>query len=71
MTFVLPMSSRNTLIGLFIAVSDLGLVLGNMVMGTIADHLSYSYMYSICACLLLTSVAIILISGRRLAIRSE
>ncbi|MFD0678671.1 MULTISPECIES: staphylopine family metallophore export MFS transporter CntE [unclassified Paenibacillus] len=71
LTFVLPMSSRNTLIGLFIAVSDLGLVLGNMAMGTIADYLSYSYMYGICAGLLLISIAIILISGRRLTIRSE
>ncbi|MEC0226170.1 staphylopine family metallophore export MFS transporter CntE [Paenibacillus alba] len=71
LTIVLPLSSRNTLIGVFIAVSDLGSVLGNIVMGTIADHLSYSYMYGICAGLLLTSVAIVLISGRRLAIRSE
>ncbi|UKS29524.1 MFS transporter [Paenibacillus sp. HWE-109] len=71
LTIVLPMSSRNTLIGVFIAVSDLGSVLGNIVMGTIADHLSYSYMYGICAGLLLTTVAIILITGRRLATYSN
>ncbi|OPH54814.1 multidrug MFS transporter [Paenibacillus ferrarius] len=68
LTIVLPLSSRNMLIGVFIAVSDLGSVLGNIAMGTIADHLSYSYMYGICAGLLLTSVAIVLVSGRRLAI---
>ena len=42
LTFVLPTSSRNTLIGLFIAVSDFGVLIGNMVMGYVADQLSYT-----------------------------
>ncbi|MGG4143429.1 MFS transporter [Paenibacillus algorifonticola] len=71
LTFVLPAASRNTLIGLFIAMSDLGVVLGNMAMGPVADHLSYSVMYSMCALLLLAAAAIVRISGRRLTSESH
>lgn len=71
LTFALPASSRNTLLGLFIAVSDLGVVLGNMVMGPVADLLSYSSMYTACAFLLLTAAAVVILSGRRLALRSD
>lgn len=71
LTFVLPAASRNTLIGLFIAMSDLGVVLGNMAMGPIADHLSYSFMYSVCAFLLLAAAAVVSIGGRRLTSESH
>ncbi|ANY68370.1 multidrug MFS transporter [Paenibacillus sp. BIHB 4019] len=71
LTFVLPAASRNTLIGLFIAMSDLGVVLGNMAMGPVADHLSYSVMYSMCALLLLAAAAVVRISGRRLKSESR
>lgn len=66
LTFVLPVASRNTLIGLFIAMSDLGVVVGNMAMGPIADHTSYSFMYMMCACLTFTAMLIVLFMGRRL-----
>ncbi|BFT69185.1 staphylopine family metallophore export MFS transporter CntE [Paenibacillus sp. P36] len=71
LTIVLPAASRNTLIGVFIAVSDLGSVLGNIVMGTVADYLSYSFMYGICAGLLLGVVAVVVIGGRRLVVFQE
>ncbi|PYI54638.1 staphylopine family metallophore export MFS transporter CntE [Paenibacillus flagellatus] len=51
LTFVLPQADRNVLIGLFIAMADLGVSLGGIVMGPIADLSSYSDMYSICALL--------------------
>lgn len=49
LSFVLPQTSRNVLIGLFIAMADLGLSLGGVIMGPIADMTSYSFMYMICA----------------------
>ncbi|OZI10963.1 MFS transporter [Bacillaceae bacterium SAS-127] len=51
LTFVLPQASRNVLIGLFIAMADLGISLGGVIMGPIADLSSYSFMYTICAIL--------------------
>lgn len=51
LSFVLPTSNRNVLIGLFIAMADLGVSLGGVAMGPIADYLSYSTMYMICAIL--------------------
>jgi len=63
LTFVLPRSVRNVLIGLFIAVSDLGSVFGNLVMGVVADRLSYSSMYFINALLTLITVGIVCIAS--------
>lgn len=51
LTFVLPENNRNVLIGLFIAMADLGVSLGGVVLGPVADGLSYSWMYFICAIL--------------------
>ncbi|MCP1124271.1 MFS transporter [Bacillus sp. 3103sda1] len=51
LTFVLPQKNRNVLIGLFIAMADLGVSLGSVIMGPIADFSSYSFMYMICAIL--------------------
>ncbi|KQN97740.1 staphylopine family metallophore export MFS transporter CntE [Paenibacillus sp. Leaf72] len=51
LTFVLPQLNRNVLIGLFIAMADLGVSLGGVIMGPIADIFSYSFMYMICAIL--------------------
>lgn len=51
LTFVLPEKSRNVLIGLFIAMADLGVSLGSVIMGPVADFSSYSFMYMICAIL--------------------
>ncbi|WP_409340322.1 staphylopine family metallophore export MFS transporter CntE [Paenibacillus sp. MBLB4367] len=51
LTFVLPQASRNMLVGLFIAMADLGVSLGGVIMGPIADLSSYSFMYMICAIL--------------------
>ncbi|WP_270168860.1 staphylopine family metallophore export MFS transporter CntE [Paenibacillus sp. SYP-B4298] len=49
LSFVLPKASRNVLMGLFIATADLGVSLGGMMMGPLADLLSYSWMYGLCA----------------------
>ncbi|WP_135547597.1 staphylopine family metallophore export MFS transporter CntE [Paenibacillus cymbidii] len=45
LTFVVPRASRNVWIGLFIATADLGVSMGGMAMGPVADRLSYSAMY--------------------------
>ncbi len=51
LSFVLPQLNRNVLIGLFIAMADLGISLGGVVMGPVADLSSYSFMYMVCAVL--------------------
>ncbi|WP_336782923.1 staphylopine family metallophore export MFS transporter CntE [Paenibacillus illinoisensis] len=51
LSFVLPQTNRNVLIGLFIATADLGVSLGGVVMGPVADLFSFSWMYLICAAL--------------------
>lgn len=51
LSFVLPHASRNVLLGLFIAMADLGVSLGSAAMGPLADLTSYSVMYLICAIL--------------------
>jgi MFS family permease len=51
LTFVLPQANRNVLIGLFIAMADLGVSLGGVIMGPLADISSFSFMYTICAVL--------------------
>ncbi|QFT87252.1 major facilitator superfamily transporter [Bacillus sp. THAF10] len=51
LSFVLPKLNRNVLLGLFIAMADLGVSLGGVIMGPIADIFSYSTMYQICAIL--------------------
>ncbi|GED17630.1 MFS transporter [Aneurinibacillus migulanus] len=62
LTFVLPQINRNVLLGLFIAMADLGVSLGGVIMGPIADLSSYSFMYMICASL---GVAMIIFSYDR------
>ncbi|UII56136.1 MFS transporter [Cytobacillus spongiae] len=49
LSFVLPKLNRNVLLGLFIAMADLGVSLGGVIMGPIADLFSYSTMYQACA----------------------
>ncbi|WP_257346757.1 staphylopine family metallophore export MFS transporter CntE [Pseudalkalibacillus decolorationis] len=51
LSFVLPQPNRNVLLGLFIAMADLGVSLGSVIMGPMADIFSYSFMYMICAIL--------------------
>ncbi|MGF9699980.1 staphylopine family metallophore export MFS transporter CntE [Paenibacillus sp. MABNR03] len=63
LSFVLPPSNRNVLIGLFIATADLGVSLGGVMMGPVADVLSFSWMYIICA--LLGAAMIIFAYDRR------
>jgi MFS family permease len=50
LSFALPLASRNVQIGLFIAMADLGISLGGIAMGPLADATSYSTMYTCCAC---------------------
>lgn len=63
LSFVLPQVNRNVLMGLFIATADLGISLGGVVMGPIADLSSYSFMYTICA--ILGAVMIVFAYERR------
>lgn len=49
LTFVLSGAARNVWIGLFIATADLGVALGGMAMGPLADRFSYSTMYAVSA----------------------
>ncbi|KAB2331716.1 staphylopine family metallophore export MFS transporter CntE [Bacillus mesophilum] len=49
LSFVLPKFNRNILLGLFIAMADLGVSLGGVIMGPLADIFTYSIMYQICA----------------------
>lgn len=51
LSFVLEQNNRNILLGLFIAMADLGVSLGGIIMGPIADISSYSFMYGICSVL--------------------
>ncbi|ASB89512.1 MFS transporter [Bacillus sonorensis] len=56
LSFVLPKVNRNILLGLFIAMADLGVSLGGVIMGPVADFSSYSFMYMICALLGVTMI---------------
>lgn len=58
LSFVLPQTNRNVLIGLFIAMTDLGVSLGGIIMGPVADVSSYSFMYMVCAVLAAATVVI-------------
>lgn len=49
LSFVLFPAHRNVLMGLFIAMADLGVSLGGVLMGPVADLSSYSMMYMICS----------------------
>nr|WP_246427733.1 MFS transporter [Paenibacillus phyllosphaerae] len=51
LTFVLPQTERNVLMGLFIAMADLGVSLGGILMGPLTDLTSYTFMYAACAVL--------------------
>ncbi|WP_373231615.1 MFS transporter [Cohnella sp.] len=62
LTFVLQKVNRNVLLGLFIAMADLGVSLGGVIMGPLADLFSYSSMYMICAIL---AVAMVIFSYDR------
>lgn len=64
LTFVLHPASRNVLIGLFIASADLGISLGGIAMGPVADSFSYSTMYAICSGLLVMSIGFAIGYGR-------
>ncbi|WP_338533628.1 MFS transporter [Paenibacillus peoriae] len=68
LSFVLPQSNRNVLIGLFIATADMGVSLGGAIMGPIADFSSYSSMYMVCAILGATMI-IFAYDRRKLAVR--
>lgn len=51
LTFVLPRAERNVLLGLFIAMADLGVSGGGVLLGPVADAYSYSVMYGVCVLL--------------------
>jgi len=70
LTFVLPSHSRNVGIGVFIATADLGVSLGGMAMGPVADRFSYSAMYSAAAGLAVVA-AFIVAMGRLKGSRNQ
>ncbi|MFB7813424.1 MFS transporter [Paenibacillus chitinolyticus] len=70
LTFVLPKHDRNVLLGLFIATADLGVSLGGVVMGPVADLSSYSFMYLICA-ILGVSMIFFAYDRRKIFVRSR
>lgn len=49
LSFVLPQQERNVLMGYFIASADLGVSLGGVLMGPVADAFSFSFVYMFCA----------------------
>ncbi|MCI3920912.1 MFS transporter [Paenibacillus sp. TRM 82003] len=63
LSFVLPKLDRNVLLGLFIATADLGVSMGGVVMGPLADLVSYSSMYMICA--IIAGVMVVFAYDRR------
>lgn len=70
LSFVLPQVNRNVLIGLFIAMADLGVSLGGVIMGPIADLTSYSFMYMVCA-MLGAAMTVIAYERRGIAARGK
>lgn len=62
LTFVLPGTSRNVYIGLFIATADLGISMGGIAMGPVADRFSYSTMYAVGAVLAIAAACIALMN---------
>lgn len=71
LSFVLPHNNRNVLLGLFIAMADLGVSLGSFIMGPIADIYSYSFMYMICAGLGVMMIFLRMIVEKYLWVRNE
>ncbi|WP_249898428.1 MFS transporter [Paenibacillus sp. PK3_47] len=71
LTFVLPQASRNVLLGLFIASADLGISLGGMAMGPVADLLSYSGMYGFCCILILILLGVEKVLRRHLSVPGD
>lgn len=66
LTFVLPSSSRNVLIGLFIASADLGISLGGIAMGPIADRVSYSALYAVCSGIVMITAFFAIVYKKRM-----
>ncbi len=68
LSFVLPAHNRNVLLGLFIAMADLGVSMSGVTLGLIADTRSYSVMYIACACI---GAAMILCAAVRRSVPAE
>lgn len=71
LTFVLPQASRNVLLGLFIASADLGISLGGLAMGPVADTLTYSGMFGVCCALLFALIFVERAYRNRLSIATS
>ncbi|UKS29398.1 MFS transporter [Paenibacillus sp. HWE-109] len=66
LTFVLPTSSRNIMLGIFIASADLGVSLGGVAMGPIADLMSFSVVYMLCSCIVIITAGLAVLYNKRL-----
>ncbi|MCR6098159.1 MFS transporter [Salipaludibacillus agaradhaerens] len=69
LSFVLPEASRNVLLGLFIAMADLGVSLGGIIMGPVADMLSYSWMYMVCAILSVAILGVVVYDRKKVVVQ--
>ena len=67
LSFALPKSGRNMLLGLFIACADLGISLGGSLMGPISDLIGYSWMYLVCGLLVICAIMMSLIKKQNVS----
>ena len=67
LSFALPKSGRNMLLGLFIACADLGVSLGGSLMGPISDLIGYSWMYLVCGLLVICAIMMSLIKKQNVS----
>lgn len=66
LSFVLPSRNRAILLGLFISSYDLGFSSGGLLMGMVAERISYSGMFTLCAGFTLTASLIVFLEKRYL-----
>lgn len=64
LSIVLGQQSRKIWMGLFISMSDLGTVVGSLVMGVAADHVGYGNVFQLCAGLSLCIATLVAVSSR-------
>ncbi|WP_284646332.1 staphylopine family metallophore export MFS transporter CntE [Paenibacillus silviterrae] len=66
LSFVLSSRNRAVFMGLFISTYDLGFSSGGLIMGIVAQKITYSGMFTLCALLSLLAVIVVLINKNRM-----
>ncbi|MFC9708381.1 staphylopine family metallophore export MFS transporter CntE [Paenibacillus sp. NPDC056933] len=64
LSIVLGQQSRKIWMGLFISMSDLGTVIGSLVMGVAADYVGYGLVFQLCAGMSLCIATLVAVSSR-------